>query len=293
VGVTTLAELGDTIPTVIEEAMFTAQHKAIMRALAWNIRKGKGTNVNVPYFNEATASQLTEAVDMTASQTMQDTNVQIVPYEVGLKIILTDNVLEDDNEDLKRAAGVLLGDGFEKKRDQDLLGQLDDATTSLAASANALTLGHIAAARATLMGNATTAGGPAPTPYACVIHPYQELDIVDILTPLVPSVSSVVGGVAGGIADEVLRRYSVGRVFDIPVIADGNMALTAVAAKGGVFASGKRGGLIYVSAREPSVEPERDASLRGWELNYVGRYGVGEYLPGWIVELFADATAPA
>lgn len=291
--ITTLAELGDTIPTIIEEAMFTAQFKAIMRSLCWNIRKGKGTNVNVPYFGEVIASQLTEAIDMTASQTMGDTNVQIVPYEVGLKIILTDNVIEDDNEDLKRAAGVLLGDGFEKKRDQDLLGQLDDATTSLAGSANALTMGHFAAARATLLGNPTSAGGPAPAPFAGVIHPYHELDIVDILTPLAPSVSSVVGGVSGAMADAVLRDYSIGRLFGIPIISDGNMALTASAAKGGVFSSGKRGGLIYVSAREPSVEPERDASLRGWELNYVGRYGVGEYLPGWIVELFADATAPA
>jgi len=293
---TILTDLQDTIPTIIEEALFTQQFKAIMRALCWSIKKGKGTNVNVPYFGEVTAAQLTEGVDMTADQKMVDTNVQIVPYEVGLKIILSDNVIEDDNEDLKRAAGVLLGDGFEKKRDQDLLALLDNATTSLAASANALTMGHIAAARATLLGNPTTSGGPAPTPFACVIHPFQELDLVDILTPLMPTSAGSTGynqSPGNEMENDVLRNYSIGRLFGIPIISDGNMAKTAEAAKGGVFSTGKRGALIYVSAREPTIEPERDASFRGWELNYVGRYGVGNYLNGWTVELFADAAVPA
>lgn len=290
---TTTAELGDTIPTIIEEARFTEQFKAIMRSLCWPIRKGKGTTVNVPYFGEVSAAQLTEGVDMTADQKMEDTNVQITPYEVGLKIILSKNVVEDDNEDLKRAAGVLLGDAFEKKRDQDLLALLDNGTTSLAASANALTMGHIAAARATLLGNATSAGGPAPTPFACVIHPYQELDLVDILTPLVPIAATAQASPTGSLMDDVLRNYSVGRLFGIPIISDGNLALTASAAKGGVFSTGKRGAIIYVSAREPEIEPEYDASFRGWELNYVGRFGVGNYLNGWTVELFADASVPA
>lgn len=292
---TTTTELGDTIPTIIEEAHFTEQFKAIMRALCWPIRKGKGSTVNVPYFNEATASQLTEGIDMTADQKMADTNVQITPYEVGLKIIISKNLVEDDNEDIKRAAGHLLGDGFEKKRDQDLLALLDNATTSLAASANALTMGHIAAARATLLGNLPANGGPAPSPYVCVIHPYHELDLVDILTPLMPTSAGSTGYLQSpgdAMENEVLRNYSIGRMFNMPIITDGNMAMTADAAKGGVFSKGKNGGLIYVSVREPTIESEYDPSLRGWELNYVGRYGVGNYLNGWTVELFADAQAP-
>ena len=47
-GQTTTAELGDTIPTIISEAKFTEQFKAIMRGLCWRIAKGKGTTVNIP-----------------------------------------------------------------------------------------------------------------------------------------------------------------------------------------------------------------------------------------------------
>jgi len=294
---TTTGELGDTIPTIIEEAQFTQQFKAVMRPLVWNIPKGKGSTVNVPYFGEVVSRQLTEGIDMVNDEKMTDTNVQVTPYEAGLKIILTDVVIEDDNEALIRAAGNLLGDAYEKKRDIDLLERLDQGATSLCGSGNALAMGHIAAARAILAGG-TTAPGPAPMPYVCVIHPFQELDIVDVLTPIMPQL--VTSGTAQGnqampgtMTEDVIRNYSIGRLFGMPVITDGNLALTAVSAKGGVFASGQRGGIIYVSAREPSVRPTRDESLRGWELVYAGRYGVGNYAPSWTVEIWADATTPA
>jgi hypothetical protein len=290
--ITKLTELADTIPTIIEEAQFTQQFKAIMRGLCWNIKKGKGSTVNIPYFGVVAANVQSDGVDMTQAETMSDTNVQITPYEVGLKIILTDNVIEDDNEDLIRAAGRLLGDGFELKRDQDLLARFDNATTSLAGANTTLTMGHVAAARALLAGNAVTAGGPAPSPYVTVIHPFQELDIVDVITPVIPAAGSAM--YSTGFSDEVLRNYSIGRLFGMPVVIDGNLAIDSDAdVKAGCFASGNGGGIIYVSAREPSVETERDASLRGYELNYVGRYGVGNYLNGWSVELYTDATTPA
>jgi len=67
--ITKLEDLTDTIPTIIEEAQFTRQFKAIMRGLSWNIRKGKGTNVNSPYFGgEAVSHQLADGVDMTESR---------------------------------------------------------------------------------------------------------------------------------------------------------------------------------------------------------------------------------
>ncbi len=289
---TTTDELTDTIPTILEEAQFTRQFKAVMRGLSWNIRKGKGSTVNVPYFGEVVSHQLTEGVDMTTDEKMQDTNVQITPYEAGLKIILTDVVIEDDNEDLVRAAGTLLGDAYEKKVDEDLLARLDNGTNSLGGAATTLTMGHVAAARALLGGNATSAGGPAPTPYVAVHHPFVELDIVDVLTPLVPAAGTTQSAM-GAMADDVLRNYSVGRLFGMPFVTDGNLSIdTDDDAKGGVFASGTKGGIIYVSAREPSVKPTRDESYRGWELVYVGRYGVGNYLNGWTVELYNDAETP-
>ena len=292
--ITTTAELGDTIPTVIEAAKHTAQFAAIMASLSWKItkEKGDGKTVNVPYWGEVTAVGLTEGTDMVTSSAMQDTNVQITPAEVGVKIILTDKLIRDDQEDVKAAAGRILGNAMEKKRDQDLLGQLDDGTLSLGGTGSTLAMGEVAAARALLSGNATATGGPAPLPYVFVHHPFALLDLVDVVTPLL-SVAGTFTSASGAVGDAILREYIVGRLFGMSVIEDGNLDISQnTSGKGGVFSTGMGGSIILATANEWSVEPQRDASLRGWELNIVGEYGVGEYLAGWIVEMQFDTTTP-
>lgn len=295
--ITTTTELAETIPTVIEEARYTAQHQAVMANLVWKITKqqGDGSTVNVPYWGEVTAGALAEGIDMTVSSTMEDTNVPVTPAEVGVKIILTDKLIRDNMNDVKAAAGKILGNAMEKKRDQDLLGKINDAnsTNSLGSNSTTLTMGLVAACRALLAGNPTSSGGPAPMPYVFVHHPYTLLDLVDVVTPVVPAAGTLnVGGSA--MFDEILREYAIGRLFGMPIIEDGNLDIaTSTAGKGGAFASGVGGGIILATANEWSVEPERDASLRAWELNIVGEYGVAAYLAGWIAEVHADATTPA
>lgn len=302
--VTTDTVLADTVPTVLESARLTEQFVAEMSKLVWKIKKKlhDGKNVNVPYWNTVTARNLTEGVDNVTSETMADTLVTITPGEVGCKIILTDKLVRDNNEDVKAAAGRILGNAMEVKRDQDLAGQLDDATNSLGAGATA-TLGQVAAARAILKGNPVSSGGPAPGQLVVVHHPYVTLDWVDVMTPLAPFGVITTAGTALaamqspgiGMANDVLANYGVGKLFGMPVIEDGNIDTTTVAnsAKGGVFATGEGGSIILATAAEWDVEPERDASLRATELNITGEYGVGEYLAGWIVELNHDATLPA
>ncbi len=293
--ITTDSVMADTVPTVLESARFTEQFIAEMSGLVWRITKElhDGKTINVPYFGTITARGLTEGIDMVASETMSDALVTITPAEVGCKLILTDKLVRDDQEDIKAAAGRILGNAMEVKRDQDLLGQLDDGTNSLGSGAT-LTLGQIAAGRAMLKGNPVSSGGPSPGQLCVVHHPYTLLDLVDVFTPLVPAAGTTQSA-AGALADEVVRNYSIGRLFGMPIIEDGNIDTTTTAnsAKGGVFSMGTGGSIILGTANEWSVEAERDASLRATELNVVGEYGVGEYLAGWIVELAHDATLPS
>jgi hypothetical protein len=112
---------------------------------------------------------------------------------------------------------------------------------------------------------------------------------VDVVTPIVPAATYLnVTGTA--LTDEILRQYVIGRLFGMNIVEDGNMAFTGTDTKGGVIGPTS---IIIATAREWNVEPERDASLRAWELNCVGRYGVANYLNGWTVELYSDATTPA
>lgn len=295
--ITKLDTLTDTIPTIIEKAHLTSQFDAVMAGLSWRIRKAdhKGSTVNVPYFGEVEAQELTDGTDMLNSETMADTNVPITLAERGAKIILTDNLMEDDAEMVTNLAGVVLGHAMEKIRDTDLIEQMDDASSSLIGSGSPLTMGGIAAAKATLAGNITANGGPAPNPYVCVLHPFQTLDLVDVITPVLPAAGTT--NVTGtSFTDDILKNYTIGRLFGMPIVEDGNIPFESNGTdkKGGVFSMAQNpGSIILATARDWTVVPERDESLRGTELNCVGRYGVGEYLAGWIVELLTDAAAPA
>lgn len=292
--ITTDTVMADTVPTVLESARFTEQFLAEMSALVWNIRKElhDGKNINVPYFGVITAKALTEGVDNVTSETMADTLVTVTPGEVGCKLIVTDKLVRDNNEDIKAAAGRILGNAMEVKRDSDLLSLFASAATTLGGGATA-TMGIFAAARSILKGNPVSSGGPAPGGLAAVIHPYVTLDIVDILTPLLPAAGTTSITSAGALADDVVKNYGVGRLFGMPVIEDGNISAAAGACHGGVFATGEGGAIILATANEWEVEPERDASLRATELNIVGEYGVGYYLNNWAVDMNCDGTLPA
>jgi hypothetical protein len=295
VAVTTDAVLNDTLPTILESARYTEIFSAEMSALVWKIRKQlhDGKNINIPTFGTITAKNLTEGVDNIASETMSDAMVTVTPGEVGCKLILTDKMVRDNNEDVKSAAGRLLGDAMELKRDQDLLLQLASAATTMGAGA-AITLGQIAASRAMLKGNPVTTGGPAPGQLVCVLHPFVATDLVDVFTPLVPIAGSANVGTSA-IADDVIRNYAVGRLFGMTVLEDGNIDTTTIAntAKGGIFNIGEGSAIILATANEWSVEPERDASLRATELNITGEYGVGIYEDNWIVTCNNLADSPA
>ena len=293
--ISTTTVLSDTIQTVISEARYTEQIKEVISGVCWRITKPlhDGSTVNLPYWGTVTANNLSEGIDMVNPQAMEDTNVQFTPGEVGAQIVLTDKVARDNNEDVLRAAGRILGEAMVAKREQDLAGQFTDATTDLGGSTTVATLGIIAAARATLAGNSLANGGPAPMPYGVIHHPYVLLDLVDVLTPTAPGSNSHIA-VGSGIAEDTLVNYTIGRVFGMPVLESANISIDSTPdAIGVVLSMGTGGGLVLATANEWGISPERDESLRATELNVVGEYAVGEYLPGWMVSLTNDATAPA
>ena len=293
--VNTTSVLGDTIPTIIEEARFTEQFKEVISNLSWRITKEihNGSTVNIPYFGTVSANALSEGIDMVNPQAMADTNVQFTPAEVGAQIVITDKLVRDNQEDVIRAAGRILGAAMVSKREGDLAGQFGDGTNTMGSAGAAATLGLFAAAWADLSGVALASGGPAPKPYVAVHHPFVLLDLVDVFTPTLAQAGETGVG-AGSLSDETLRNYTVGRIFGMNVYESGNISIdSSDDANGAVFAAGTGGGLVLVTSKEWDVSPERDESLRATELNVVGEYAVGEYLASWIVTVTADASDPA
>lgn len=290
--ITTTSTLGETLPTIISEARFTEQFHSPMANLSWNIKKKlhDGSTVNVPYFSYVTANTLTEGVDMESPTSMEDSDVNITPAEVGCMILVTDKLVRDNREDIIRAAGRILGDAMAVKRDTDIIALFGSGANDIG-SDGTLTLGMIAAGRALLEGNSLANLGPAPKPYAFVHHPYTLLDIVDVFTPIVAT-QNYGAATPGGIAESALKEYKVGRLFGVDIFEDGNITASATC-DGALFSRGMGGAFILATADEWSVRPERDESLRATELNIVGEYGVGHYNTYWQVEMSCDASTPS
>ena len=79
------------------------------------------------------------------------------------------------------------------------------------------------------------------------------------------------------------------KLWGVPIFSDGNITIDSTPdAIGGLFS---KGALCYVMSKEWSIERERDASLRGWELVAVADYGAFELVDKWGCELKHDATA--
>jgi len=289
--ITLSSTLGETLPTIIEEARHTEQFATPMPSLVWNIKKKlhEGSTVNIPYWGTVTANDLTEGVDMASPQTMSDQDVNITPSEVGSQIIVTDKLVRDNQEDIIRAAGVELGRAMAVKRDQDLIALFGDGQPDIGSNGT-MTLGILAAGIARLKANSTTYRGPAPKPYVFVHHPYTILDIIDVFSPIIPTTNTG-AATPGGIAENILRNFTVGRLFGVDIIEDGNITASA-SCDGALFSRGKGGAIILVTANEWEVKPERDESLRATELNIVGEYGVDHWNEYWQVEMSLDATAP-
>jgi hypothetical protein len=145
-----------------------------------------------------------------------------------------------------------------------------------------------------------TAARPVEGEIAAVIHPYQYHAIASDLASLsngrwvnatgTPSVERSFGSSVTGLSEEIIRNYWVGNLAGTSIYTDPNIAIDGSDdAKGGVFAKRSIVGITY---EEPSIRVQRDESMRGVEVNYVGAYGQGMYEPAWAFELYTDASTP-
>jgi hypothetical protein len=166
-------------------------------------------------------------------------------------------------------------------------------------------IGHIAASRARIRIGNNTAN---PEPFAQgeivgILHPYVTHVLAMRTIPLtdVPVGTTAYSGVAAGqtvgpgrINDEVLKRGvpAFMQIAGVKLFEDANITVTSTPSAVNAIFSKK--GYIYVSEFEPTMAPEeKDASLRGLELNMVGSYVFGLYRAAASgVAFTTDCTAP-
>lgn len=277
------------IQTIYEDAMFIAREQNIMASLVttFNDRSGLASR-SASEYNQATFPVVGESDDLASQAFTPSVISTLTPFERAAQFFITDSRIESDPWNVIQAdAARELGSGLANTVERDLVGTFPNLTGGTAGTAgSAMTWGYLANAVAILRAN------NVPGPYYCVLHPYQAHDLV-IATPNVAAQAGMMNAPQAG-----------DRVFQGGLLS----GLGAPLGLAGIFTSSNIdvdsqddaiGAVFSPSAialdvrRAPRMEPDRDPSRRGIELNISTVYAAGVWRPNYGVKVISDAAVPA
>jgi hypothetical protein len=263
--------------TIYADAMLIARENSVMPALVrtFNDQRGLMPRKNAKY-GTVTVNTIGETDDLTSQAFTPSVDQTLTPYEYGDQVFLTDLRLEGDIYQVRNDSALELGRGIGVKVDTMLATAMANFTGgTCGGTTTAFTWAQF------LSGVAKLRGQYAPQPYYCVLSPYQYYDLGTAIGP-----GAVSSNVAPSILDDFARQFFVQQVAGVTILIDGNLG-TGATIYGGMFS---REALGLDWRRAPRLEPERDASRRGWELNMSAVWGHGVWRPQYGVVIAAAGT---
>jgi hypothetical protein len=274
------SDISTYIQTIFEDAMFVARESMFIDMLitTFDDRTGVADRSSSEY-SEATIADIGETDDLASQAFTPSVLATLTPGEKGAQFFLTDLRMESDPFTVAADASRELGSSTADKIQTDTLTNLGSLTGgTIGAAGTTITWGHFFATKAVLK------GAKVPEPYSCVMHEYQWHVLAKSA-----AVSQTVTN-APEFQDEIMRRYYVGTVGQVDIFTTADIAIDASDdAKGGMFNSQA---MALDMRRAPRLEPERDASRRGIELNQTTVYAHGVWRPAYGVTMYFDATTP-
>jgi hypothetical protein len=270
------------INTIFEGAILVARDNNVMTGLVrtFNDRQGLATRQNSQY-GGLTVNSIAETDDLTGQAFTPASIATLTPSELGGQYFLTDNRVKSDPFNVRIDASNDLGLAMATKIETDLLGVITSFTGGTVGTAGStITWGHVFAMEARLRAQ------KAPYPYFMVMHPFQW-------QPLAKAASVASGAAtnaAPSLLEEVNSMFFVKQVGGVFLFVSANMTIDGSDdSKPGMWS---RDAIALDMRTAPYIEPERDASRRGWELNLSATYAKGVWRPTFGVQGIFDATAP-
>lgn len=280
--ITQYTSISSYVNTVYERALFVAREQNLMTNLVRNFSATGWMSRVIPTRPNITAETVADAVDYSNATTFgKSTAATLTPGEIIAQVVLTDQAYETDPDNLRNDASLELGNAVATKIDTDLVGSFSSFTKDMGNGAGATaTLAKFAAAIAYLR------NAKAPAPIYIVCHPYHWHDIWNNLGQPAATYANM-----DALTSQALRDYYVMDLISARWFVSANISVDANDdAISGVFNPQALG---FDSRRAPRLEAERDASLRGWELNMTAGYAYGVIRNGYGVKFTADATEPS
>jgi len=279
--ISTVASMSSLFNLIYEDTLFVAREMNIMVNLVTPYSAKGWMDRKIGIYPTMVAVAVAEGADFAAPTTFTKTlHATLSPGEVITQAILTDRRIETDLEDARRDCAQEMGNAIATKIDTDLVTDIASLSTDKGAGAgSAATVATFATAVTTLR------AAKVPNPMYAVLHPYHWHDIWTELGQ--PAGTQAL---LGDVANRALQDFFVGTWLNMRWWVCANISIDASDdAVSGVF---NPQALAFDSRKAPTLEPERDASLRAWELNMVAGYAHGVRRTAFGVKMTADATAP-
>jgi N4-gp56 family major capsid protein len=282
----TTTSLASLISPIVQEALFTASERSIMRGLVREYAVGNNTGkiAQVPVYPVVSAEDLTEGTDMSgtsADQTITTTTKNIELKEVGIMTNLTDFIRDTSEQNVVSHLGRLFGEAIAKKIDTDLIALFAGFSFDAGAANTEMTPQDIFEAAAKLRSN------NAPGPYYGVFHPNAIFNVKKVLAT--QGNTAFGGNGQSELANEALRTGFVGSIAGIQIFESSNFTVDGDDdSVGGVFSQEALG---LAMQNDLSMEMQRNASLRAEEVVATARYGVAELIDTYGVRIQADSVA--
>lgn len=281
----TYADISGYVQTIFEDAMFVARETSIMAPLVQGFDDAQGDNPRTnSNYGTVTMQSLSETDDMASQAFTPSTYNTLTPGEAGGQVFLVDRRIDNDPFGARADAAQELGASMAAKIETDLIGDFTTLTGgTVGAGGSPTSWGMIFAAETILRAKL------APGRLRCVMSPYQWFN-------LGTAVNVVGAGPARNAPNFQDRVNDQGQLASGYVFSHGNIDFytsawiaSGTAVTAAMFAAPA---IALDTRRAPRLEPERDASRRGWELNVSAVYAHGKWRPEWGVQILSSGTVP-
>ncbi len=263
-------QLEDAQRIAIAKARYTAEHNAPLLQLIEKFTLGQGEkSVTVPKVAQMTALDLTDGVDISNNADIGMTSTSLTTAEIGLKTVMTDKLVRQENESVFQIVGRQMGDAIARKKDNDIIALFTGFSgTSLGGTGVGFELGNV------LDYIATARNSKFPAPIYIVQNPIATMQLAQSLWGYTQGATGAgASALPVGLNQKLLADYFEFKIGQVAIFQDGNIAVSSGDVVGCIFS---REAMAHLESVAMNTEQQRDASLRATEFITTADFGVFE-----------------
>ena len=284
----TTGNLANAQNIILSRARFTAENNTPTVRLFEQFTLPMGVKtVTVPKVGQATFSLLTDGVDMTDTQDIGMTTIDLTSAERGAKFVLTDKLVRQGNDNTFAMVGKQLGDGLARIMDTDGIALFTNLNGGTVLGADNIDFEIINAGACIAFARANN----FPNPVHIIHHPNAVYQLMASMAIVPETAGDPLAG-SDPARGKLLNNFYKMRFDNVGIFQTANIAVES-GVDSGIGAIFSENCMALLTSVGFNREDERDASLRATEVVVTADYGVFEIDDGYGVGLQYEIGNPS